>query len=429
MNVQNLLQQRAQHITKDGIPECQRPTIPGIMSQRACTYYGARWVLAPIKNSLHLVHAPADCAFYGQNVRRKNYMILSTDLIEKDIIFGASRKLEESIVEADKIFDSYDLIFVYATCTASQIGEDIEWSIKRVKDRVNKILIPVVVPGFSGYSQADGHHIAQRSIANYILKNFKKTGEIENSVNIIGEYNVAGESQVIKRLLEKMGINVICTYTGDCSLSLMEKSVNAKLNLLLCKSSGLLLAQFMKERFSIPYMEVSFYGIENTIASIKKIAKFFGKEKATEIIAEEEFSKIKHKIQFFKSKLQSKKALVLLGGSRIGFMTNAFKEAGLSILVCGSQFGCSNDYQTARCVLPDSILVDDFNCAEVEEIILRFSPDLFIGGTREWYLSHKFGVPFLVLPQETKPYACFEGFLHLLVDIYKEVFAPVWRLI
>jgi len=220
MNAQNLLQQREKHITKHGIPECQRPTIPGIMSQRACTFNGARWVLAPIKNSLHLVHAPADCAFYGQNVRKKNYMILSTDLIEKDIVFGAARKLEESIVEADKIFDSYDLVFVYATCTAAQIGEDIEWSIKMVKDRVNKILIPVIVPGFSGYSQADGHYIAQRAIASYILKNFEKTEEIEDSVNIIGEYNVAGESQVIgkKRKCKTKSFALQKFWTFTCSV-------------------------------------------------------------------------------------------------------------------------------------------------------------------------------------------------------------------
>ena len=429
MAIKAFLEQRQGHIVQSGIPQCSRPTIPGVMSQRACTYYGARWVLAPVRNSTHIVHAPADCAYYGQNVRKKNYLILSTDMNEKDVIFGAHEKLERCIEEAAKIFPEHSMIFVYSTCTSSQIGEEIKWVVEKVKEKVQKPIIPVEVPGFGGFSQSDGHHIAQKAIISYLSEYCKKESTQPFSVNIIGEYNVAGETRVIKKLLEKIGIEVICSYTGDCDADLMQKSTSAALNLLVCKSSGLLLAQFMRERYSIPFVDVSFYGLSNTVNSLKKISKFFGIEHKVEMVISEEYEKIRDKLEKYKKKIFGKKAIILLGGSRIGFMAGAFKEAGLEICVCGSQFGCNIDYEAARFELPSALFIDDFNCAEMEEILLRIKPDVFIGGTREWYLAHKFGVPFLVLPQETKPYACFEGFLNMCEDLFKEIHAPVWRLI
>lgn len=429
MAIKAFLEQRQGHIVQSGIPQCSRPTIPGVMSQRACTYYGARWVLAPIKNSIHIVHAPSDCAYYGQNVRKKNYLILSTDMNEKDVVFGAEEKLEKCIEQAAEVFAQSSLIFVYSTCTSSQIGEDIKLVAQRVKNKVQQPVIPVEVPGFGGYSQSTGHHVAQKAIISYLLEYSRKETTHPFSVNIIGEYNVSGESRVIKKLLERIGVEVICIYTGDCDAELMKKSTGAALNLLVCKSSGLLLAQFMREKYSIPFIDVSFYGLKNTINSLKKVAEFFGIENKVASVVFEESKKIKDRVEEYRRKIFGKKAIVLLGGSRIGFMMSAFKEAGLEVCVCGSQFGCATDYEAARLELSTALFIDDFNCAEIEEILLRVKPDVFIGGTREWYLAHKFGVPFFVLPQETKPYACFEGFVNMCEDLCKEIYAPVWRLI
>lgn len=429
MLLEKIALDRQEHISQDGIPACQRPTIPGVISQRACSYYGARWVLAPIKNTLHIVHAPADCAFYGQNVRKKNYQILSTDLNQFDVIFGAEGKLERCIKEAAELFKEKDAIFVYSTCTAEQIGENIEKVAKRVQPYIDKPIVPVIAPGFGGYSQADGHHIAQKAIAKHILNNLEKEGCIENGVNLIGEYDVMGENKIIEDMLKKLGVRVICSYTGNCSIPKMKMSTNAELNILLCKSSGLFLAQWMKERFSIPFIEASFYGIENTIRSVERIASFFNREKEAKRFVWEEHSKIKDKIEFYQKRLKSKKAIVFLGGSRIGAMSKAFKELGLEIIVCGSQFGCDHDYEKARNDLPRAILIDDANHSEIEEMIFKLKPDIFIGGTKERFLSHKFGVPFLLFPQETDPYAGFEGFVNLARDLYKCIFAPVWRLI
>ena len=41
-------------LKKDGIPKFDKRSSPGIITQRSCPYYGARWILAPIKNTRHM---------------------------------------------------------------------------------------------------------------------------------------------------------------------------------------------------------------------------------------------------------------------------------------------------------------------------------------------------------------------------------------
>lgn len=78
--------------------KCDKNSIAGAVSQRACVYCGARVVLNPITDAIHLVHGPIGCASYTFDIRgslssdsteyRNSF---STDLREKDIIFGGEK--------------------------------------------------------------------------------------------------------------------------------------------------------------------------------------------------------------------------------------------------------------------------------------------------------------------------------------------------
>ena len=77
--------------------QCDADSIAGCVSQRACVYCGARVVLNPITDALHLVHDPIGCASYtwdirgslssGEDLFRNSF---STDMQEEDIIFEIS---------------------------------------------------------------------------------------------------------------------------------------------------------------------------------------------------------------------------------------------------------------------------------------------------------------------------------------------------
>ena len=91
-------------------------TIPGIMTQRGCTYAGCRGVvIGPIYDILHITHGPIGCGYYSWQTRRNlarpvpgqpNYLqyCMSTDMQEDHIVFGGEKRLAEAIREAYALF-------------------------------------------------------------------------------------------------------------------------------------------------------------------------------------------------------------------------------------------------------------------------------------------------------------------------------------
>jgi len=109
---------------------CADDSLAGAVSQRACVFCGARVVLNPVTDAVHLVHGPIGCASYTWDIRgslssgsemfRQSF---STDLKEKDVVFGGEPKLAACI---DEIVEKYHppAIFVYSTCVVGMIGDD-----------------------------------------------------------------------------------------------------------------------------------------------------------------------------------------------------------------------------------------------------------------------------------------------------------------
>ena len=97
---------------KSSFPSGLRPSVPGKITQRSCAYAGARWMLAPLKDAIHVVHGPVGCAYNGVIVRGTAYRIFSTDLREKDIIFGGQERLARTLKEAKILVPDAKYIFV-----------------------------------------------------------------------------------------------------------------------------------------------------------------------------------------------------------------------------------------------------------------------------------------------------------------------------
>ncbi len=85
---------------------CDRHSLAGSVSQRACVFCGSRVVLYPICDAIHLVHGPIGCAAYTWDIRgalssgpELHRMSFSTDLQETDVIYGGETKLYRALRE------------------------------------------------------------------------------------------------------------------------------------------------------------------------------------------------------------------------------------------------------------------------------------------------------------------------------------------
>ena len=134
---------------------CDKESTAGAVSQRACVFCGSRVVLYPIADALHLVHGPIGCAVYTWDIRgalssgpELHRLSFSTDLQEKDVIFGGEKKLAAAL---DELIERHNpkAAFVYSTCIVGIIGDDLDAVCKKVEKEKGITVIPVKSEGFN----------------------------------------------------------------------------------------------------------------------------------------------------------------------------------------------------------------------------------------------------------------------------------------
>ncbi|NWJ51384.1 MAG: nitrogenase iron-molybdenum cofactor biosynthesis protein NifE [Bacteroidetes bacterium] len=415
---------------------CSRPSLAGSVSQRACVFCGSRVVLYPIADALHLVHGPIGCAAYTWDIRGAlssgpeiHRLSFSTDLREKDVVFGGEKKLYQSLSE---LIDRYipKAAFVYSTCIVGVIGDDLEAVCKKVSQEKGIPVIPVQAPGFNG-SKKDGYKIACEAMATLIGTG---TADIpEKSINILGDFNLAGELWLLLDYYKRMGVHVTATITGDGRVEAIRNAHKASLNVVQCSGSMMHLAKIMKEKYDVPFMRVSYFGLEDMSDALYEVAKFFKDDemltKARELVREE-FNRLMPVIKDYREKLTGKKAAIYVGGSfKAISLIKALRLIGVQTVVVGSQTGTADEYEIIRSLCDaGTIIVDDANPIELSAFVKETKADIFIGGVKERPIAYKLGMGFCDHNHERKEaLAGYEGMLNFAKEIYATAMSPVWQ--
>ena len=363
-------------------------TIPGIITQRGCTYAGCRGVvMGPIYDLLQITHGPVGCGYYAWLTRRNlvrvpenetNYLqyCMNTDMQEDQIIFGGEKKLKQAIREAYDIFKPR-AIAILATCPVGLIGDDIHTVAKQMKEELGINVIAFSCEGYKGVSQSAGHHIANNGVFKNIIGLDDKPDEGEFTMNILGEYNIGGDAWEIDTLLRKCGIHVTATLSGDVNYDQVKRCHTVMLNGVMCHRSINYIAEMMEKKFGIPWIKVNFIGAEASAKTLRKIAKFFDSKKLTdrveEVIAQELMALRPIKEQM-KAKHQGKKVALFVGGSRAHHYQDLFRDLGMEIVSAGYEFAHRDDYE-GRKVLP-TIKVDA-DSRNIEELHVEADPERF----------------------------------------------------
>jgi nitrogenase molybdenum-iron protein alpha chain len=366
-------------------------TIPGILTQRGCTYAGCRGVvIGPIHDILHITHGPVGCSYYSWLTRRNlarpkpdqpvNFLqyCMTTDMQEEDIVFGGEKKLAAAIREAYRMFKP-KAIAVYSTCPVGLIGDDVHSVCKKAKEELGINIFGFSCEGYKGVSQSAGHHIANNGVFKHMVGLNDEPDKEKFRINVLGEYNIGGDAWEIDAVLKKCGIHVTATLSGDISYEQITKCHTADLNVVLCHRSINYMAEMMETKFGVPWIKANFTGAEQTSKSLRKIGKYFNDQQLTDRIEEviaQEMAVLKPVIADVKSRLQGKTAAMFVGGSRAHHYQHLFKDVGMLTVAAGYEFAHRDDYE-GRKVLP-SIKVDadsrNIEEIEVDADATRFKP-------------------------------------------------------
>jgi nitrogenase molybdenum-iron protein alpha chain len=474
-------------------------TVPGIITQRGCSYAGCKGVvLGPTRDIVNITHGPVGCAYYSWLTRRnqtrpeseadENFMTycFTTDMQEEHIVFGGEKKLKQAIQEAYDLFHP-KAISVFATCPVGLIGDDIHAVTREMKEKLGINVFAFSCEGYKGVSQSAGHHIANNGIFTHVVGLDDTIGKGKFRINLLGEYNIGGDSFEIERILDACGITLVSTYSGNSSIDHFANSHTADLNAIMCHRSINYMAEMMETKFGIPWIKVNFIGAESTAKSLRKIAQYFEDEelkaRVEEVIAAE-MPAVKVSLEKTKPRCEGKRAMLFVGGSRAHHYQDLFAELGMETLAAGYEFGHRDDYE-GRKVLPsikvdadsrnieelhitpdakryaprkdeeslkkleseglafreyeglmpdmkeNTLVIDDISHFETEKLIEMFKPDIFCAGIKEKYAIQKSGIPMKQLHSYDSggPYAGFKGAINFYEEIERMVNAKVWSYI
>ncbi len=392
----------------------------------SCAFDGAMIVLQPIADAAHIVHGPISCcgnSWEGRGTLSSRGELhkwgFTTDMRELDIVYGSDEKLYRAIIGTYEAVHP-KAIFVHATCVSGLIGEDIEAVCKRAEKELGIRVIPVNAPGFVGPKNL-GNRIAGEVLLDHVIGTGEQTAASEFDVNLIGEYNIAGDLWLVEPILKNAGINILSRITGDSTFEEITYAHRAKLNLVVCSRALINVAKEMERKYGIPHVEVSFFGMTEMSKALRAIAGKLGSagliEKVENVIASEE-ALVAERLKEYRQ-LRGKKAVLYTGGVKSWSFISALLDLGIEIVAVGTKKSTFEDEEKMKEILgPDAPLVEDVTPKNLLKLLRENNADMLVAGGRNKYLAVKEGYPFIDVNQERhRPYAGYDGLINIAEDL------------
>ena len=428
-----------------GAPKFCKKSEPGEGTERSCAYDGARVVLMPITDVIHLVHGPIGCAgnsWDNRGARSSDSQLyrrgFTTEMLENDVIFGGEKKLYRAIIDlAERYKDQARAIFVYATCVTAMTGDDVESVCIAAQSKVAIPLIPINTPGFIGDKNI-GNRLAGEILFKYVIGTTEPPILGEYPINLIGEYNIAGDLWGMLPLFDRLGIQILSCFSGDSKFEELRYAHRAKLNIIICSKSLTNLAKKMQKTYGMPYLEESFYGMTDTAKALRDIARELddivnGLEKRVmqdrvERLIEEEEAKCRAAIAPYRTALEGKTAVLFTGGVKTWSMVNSLRELGVEILAAGTQNSTLEDFYRMKGLMhKDAQIIEDTSTAGLLAVMAAKLPDLIVAGGKTKFLALKTKTPFLDINHgRSHPYAGYEGMVTFARQLDMTVNNPIW---
>ena len=430
---------------------CSRPK-PGA-SAGGCAFDGAQISLLPIADVAHVVHGPIACAGSSWDNRGARssgpalYRIgMTTDLNEHDVIMGRGEKrLFHAIKEA---IDRYSpaAVFVYNTCVPALIGDDLDAVCKAAAEHWGVPAIPVDAAGFYGTKNL-GNRIAGETMVKHVIgtrepdppsvamrEEARRRGiERIHDVNLIAEYNIAGEFWHVAPLLDELGLRVLCTLSGDARFREVQTMHRAEVNMMVCSKAMLNVARKLEERYGTPWFEGSFYGISDTSQALRDFTRHLDDPALTArteaLIAREE-ARVRALLEPWRPRLSGKRVLVYTGGVKSWSVVSALQDLGMKVVATGTKKSTEEDKARIRELMgADAKMLQSESARELLHAVREYEADILIAGGRNLYTALKARLPFLDINQEREfGYAGYQGMLELVRQLALTLESPVWEL-
>jgi nitrogenase molybdenum-iron protein alpha chain len=382
-----------------------------------CSSINAFCQLSMIQDAVVINHAPVGCAgdFFtfnfvyrvGQMERKLPPVIgryFNTNIEEQDTIFGATKKLEQTIRDVYARVNP-NAIFITTSCASGIIGDDVEGV---ANDLSTELGIPVVAcfcEGFKSKIWTTGFDSAYHSIVRKIVK--PPRGK-SNKVNIVNFWG----SHVFDDLLKRLGYeaNYIIPFS---TISQLEYISEAAATIQICPTLGTYIGAALEQVYGVPEIKSPpAYGVVGTDSWMRELGRVLGRESEIETIIQEEHERVIPQLDAYREKLRGKTAYLTAGAAHGHALIAVLKELGLEVQGAAIfhhdpiyDNGDKTSDALAHAVSTYGDVANYNVCSkqayELVNILNRVRPDIMIarhGGMTLW--GAKLGIPTLLIGDE-----------------------------
>ncbi len=268
-----------------------------------CVLAGINSVLSAIDHVCPVLHSGPGCcmqttaAEQGQSGHKhacfvSGVSLPSSNMLEKEVVFGGVNKLRTTIQGAIDIIDA-NAYFVLTGCTAGIIGDDIASVTDEFNQKGYKVY-PVETPGFAGDSNL-GYEVTWNTLIDKVIQPAeKKQNNLVNIFGIIPYHDPfwSGTLEEIDRILSKLGLKVNTFFTKHQGLDVIEHCSEAALNIIINPWLFKGPAKKFEDKFGVPSIRFPFcpIGATDTTRFVREVSAALNLDQALvdKVIAEEE---------------------------------------------------------------------------------------------------------------------------------------------
>jgi nitrogenase molybdenum-iron protein alpha chain len=331
--------------------------------------------------------------------------IFSTNLGEKDTIYGGAEKLAGAIREVYRRVKPH-AIFIITTCASGIIGDDVETIADEAQKELGIPVGAVFCEGFRSKIWTSGFDAGYHGIARKLIKKAKK--KQEDLVNIINFWGTDVFGEWFKRL--GLRTNYLTPYSTVAGIA---ESSEAACTVQACATLGSYFGAALEQEFGVPEIKASApYGIPQTERWFRELGRLTKREEAVEALLKEERETNLPKIEELRKKLAGKTAYVTAGASHGHSLIGILRELGMKPL--GASIFHHDPLYDNGDVNSDALqnVVNDYGDVpnfsvcnkqehELANVLNKLRPDILLarhGGMTLW--GAKYGIPSLLIGDE-----------------------------
>lgn len=424
-------------------------------SRNRCAFAGAIQTVQAIEGVVPIAHATAGCGMqqYLSGGKAGGWdgsgyaggeALPSSNVIEKQIIFGGSSRLREQIKNTVKVIQA-DLYVVLPGCATEIVGDDIPAMVKEAQDQDFPVIY-IPAPGFKGDIHS-GYELAVKGIIEQLPGDTTAGGRHSGLVNVLGiipgqDAFWQGHLMELQEIFMQAGLSANTLFGFGQSIREWKQVPRAELNVAF-SPWGARVARYLQERFGTPYLAWNHLpvGAGDTNRFVQKLQEKLDldREKVAALQAREErclaYYLNKFADVYLEYGLQKEFAAVGEAGLVFGIAEFLSRSMGLiprtlivtDPLTDGEREGFDGQIKQLRTDFDTEVAFYE-DQGQIDEAIRTRNAELILGSSLEQRIAAELKIPLIPIAFPvagtailTKSYSCFRGAVRLLEDLSNEI--------